>query len=204
MNIIEKKTDISLDELEYFLKQEYVSVDTETTGLNYRTDKLCTIQLFAGDLGIILKYSISTPYDNLKSLFLSNKVTKIFHNAVFDVSFLMNNLALERFGKLVCTKISSKIISGLDHNNSLKILLYKYLNVSIDKQEQMSDWSKDNLSKSQKMYAINDVRYLLPLWEKLRQELEDRGRCEIAYSCFGFIPTYKLMTDMEIDNIFKY
>ena len=204
MDLIEKKADISLDEFNFYVERGYVSVDTETTGLDYRTDKLCTVQLFADNLGIILQYSNSLPYDNLKRLFLSNQIIKIFHNAVFDVSFLMKNLNLEDFGKLVCTKISSKILNGLEHKNSLKALLNEYLNVSIDKREQMSDWSKEILSQSQKMYALNDVRYLYPLWDKLRQELEHSGQYAIASKCFEFVPIYKTMTDMGIENIFKY
>ena len=113
MNLIEKKTDISLGELHFFKECGYVSIDTETTGLNYKLDRLCTIQLYAENCGIIIQFSKTEMFNNLKKLFLSDQVIKIFHNAVFDVSFLMENLNLNSFGLLVCTKISSKIVNGL-------------------------------------------------------------------------------------------
>ena len=143
-------------------------------------------------------------FNNLKKLFLSDQVIKIFHNAVFDVSFLMENLNLNSFGLLVCTKISSKIVNGLAHNNTLKALVSEYLGIQISKEERQSDWTQELLSESQKIYAINDVKYLYPLWNKLRNELIENDKYAVATNCFDFIPTYKVMTDMGIDNIFNY
>ena len=92
MQIIEKEKDLSIKEKNFFFEMGYVCVDTETTGLSYLNDKLCTIQLFCEDYNIIIKFDKRQDYDNLKEILYSDKVTKIFHNAVFDVSFLMKNL----------------------------------------------------------------------------------------------------------------
>lgn len=202
MQISEK--DLSTKEKDYLFKVGYVCIDTETTGLNYLKDELCTIQLCCKDFTSIIKFDKYQAYDNLKEVLYSKKVTKIFHNAVFDVSFLMKNLNMDFFGKLVCTKIASKIVNGLEHNNSLKPLLKEYLNVDIDKSEQLSNWSKSVLSESQKEYAINDVKYLYCLWNKLHIELVNMGLEEIAIKCFEFIPCYKKITDFGIENIFAY
>ena len=202
MQIFEK--DLSENEKNYLLEMGYVCVDTETTGLNYLNDELCTIQLFSKDYAAIIKFNKFEEYNNLKEILYSNKVIKIFHNAVFDVSFLMKNLKMEYFGTLVCTKIASKIVNGLEHNNSLKPLLKEYLNIDINKSEQLSNWANDTLSDSQKEYAINDVKYLYHLWDKLRMELESKGLEEIANKCFEFIPCYKNITDLGIENIFAY
>lgn len=204
MHVIEKGKDLSIKEKNFFLKMGYVCVDTETTGLNYLEDQLCIIQLFCEDYNIIIQFNKGQEYDNLKEILYSNQVTKIFHNAVFDVSFLMKNLNMDNFGKIVCTKIASKIVNGLGHNNSLKPLLKEYLNVEINKSEQLSDWTKSVLSASQKEYAINDVRFLYPLWNELYMELVDKGLEEIAVKCFEFVPYYKKITDLGIENIFTY
>lgn len=204
MQIIEKKNDLSIKEKEYFFEQGYVCVDTETTGLNYLNDKLCTIQLFCEEYSVIIKFDEYQDYANLIEVLYSDKVTKIFHNAVFDVSFLMKNLNMNDFGKIVCTKIASKIVNGLEHNNSLKPLLKEYLNVEINKSEQLSDWSKSVLSDSQKEYAINDVKFLYRLWNELYIELVKRELEEVAEKCFEFVPCYKKVTDLGIENIFAY
>jgi len=204
MQLIEKDDDLSDKEKNLFLKSQYICIDTETTGLSYINDKLCTIQLFSEGYCIIIKYNNCLEYENLKELLLSDKVVKIFHNAVFDVSFLMINLKLDNFGKLVCTKIASKILNGLGHNNSLKYLLNEYLNIEISKTERLSNWSKDLLSDSQKEYAINDVKYLYQLWDALYGELREQGVEQIAFKCFEFVPYYKKLTDKGIENIFVY
>ena len=202
MQIIEKEDDLSIKERLLFFEAGYMCVDTETTGLNYLVDKLCTIQLFCEGYSIIIKFNRHQTYDNLKELLYSDKVTKIFHNAVFDVSFLMKNLNMDNFGKLVCTRIASKLVNGLEHSNSLKPLLKEYLNVEINKSEQLSDWSKKILSDSQKKYAVNDVRYLYHLWNKLYKEIIDKDLEEVAVKCFEFVPYYKKITDLGIENIF--
>lgn len=205
MKIIEKNdSDISIEELNIFKASGYVCVDTETMGLNYLLDALCTIQLFCEECSILIKYNNEMKYENLLELFYSNDVIKIFHNAVFDVSFLMNNLKMSDFGKLVCTRIASKLVNGIEHNNSLKPLLKEYLGIEIDKKHQVSDWSRKDLSIEQKKYAMNDVRYLYLLWEKLYTQLKDKGMLDLAYECYRFVPRYKELTDKGIQNIFAY
>ena len=95
MQIIEK--DLSKKERDYLFEMGYVCVDTETTGLNYLNDELCTIQLFCEDFSVIIRFSKYQEYNNLKEVLYANQVTKIFHNAVFDVSFLMKNLKIITF-----------------------------------------------------------------------------------------------------------
>lgn len=204
LQVIEKEKDLTKKEKDFLVESGYVCIDTETTGLNYMNDKLCTIQLFCDEYSIIVRYNSCYDYENLKEVLYSKEVLKVFHNAVFDVSFLMKNLNMNCFGELACTKIASKIVNGLEHNNSLKPLLKEYLNVDIDKSEQLSDWSKEILTESQKQYAVNDVQYLYRLWGKLKKELVNKGLEEVAVNCFRFIPYYKKTTDLGIENIFKY
>jgi ribonuclease D len=46
------------------------------------------------------------------------------------------------------------------------------------KSEQKSDWSRRPLSEKQLSYAINDTRFLEQLAERLRRELDERGRID--------------------------
>lgn len=197
-------SDISKEFLEVCTNNGYVCVDTETTGLDYRTAELCTIQLFCDNQAVIIKYESQKDYVYLKELLLSKNIMKVFHNAVFDVSFLMRNLKLDKFGKVVCTKISAKLIRGLEQKNSLKNLLKQYLDVEMDKSQQLSDWTVDKLSEEQKQYAINDVKYLYCLWIELEKQLYEKSIYELAIKCFEFVPNYIKLTDRNIDNIFVY
>lgn len=199
-----RKEDITQEFLQLCEKEGYVCVDTETTGLNYKTDRLCTIQLYCKNTALIIQYNPQEKYKHMKELFLSDDIIKVFHNAVFDVAFLMKNLKLCYFGRLVCTKISAKLLHGLEHKNSLKNLLNEYLEINVDKSQQLSDWTVEALSDNQKQYAINDVKYLYCLWNKMKQQIERENLSELAYKCFEFVPNYVSLTDMNIDNIFVY
>lgn len=199
-----KNRDISEQELKLFCKCKYISIDTETTGLDFLNDKLCTIQLLCEEYAALIKYNPNIEYIKLKELLLNSEIIKIFHNAVFDVSFLMKNLNLQNFESIVCTKISSKLVNGLKHNNSLKFLIKEYLNVDISKEMQLSDWSSDVFTENQIEYAMNDVKYLYNLWCRLKEELNNKELYSIAEDTFKYIPSYIKLKRMGVDNIFVY
>lgn len=196
--------DIANHELEELINSKFIAIDTETTGLNAKIDKLCTIQIFNGNIGFLFNFDPNNEYLNLRSLFSNSDIIKIFHNAVFDVNFLTSNFGKLEIENIVCTKISSKIINGVEANNSLKGLIKRYLNIDINKQQQLSDWSKVNLSKDQIEYAMNDVRYLYDLWSCLEKELINNKLYDDAKRCFNFIPIYIKLYNKGIDNIFTY
>lgn len=198
------KNDLTIEELIKLSSSKYIAIDTETTGLNAKKDKLCTIQIFNGNMGFILSFDYNNEYINLRKLLLNPEIIKIFHNAIFDVNFLTSNLDGIKMDNIACTKISSKLINGLENDNSLKGLLKKYLNVDINKQQQLSDWSKNDLTKEQIEYAMNDVKYLYDLWIYLEKELIEEKMLEVAFQCFKFIPTYVALYNKGIENIFTY
>ena len=73
-----------------------VAIDTETLGLNPHRDRLCVVQLSAGDgtahLVQIAKGQTEAP--RLQALLTDPKVLKIFHFARFDVAVLKKHLGI--------------------------------------------------------------------------------------------------------------
>ena len=66
-----------------------VAIDTETLGLNPHRDRLCLVQLSAGDGTAHLVQLGRDDYAkavNLKALLTDPKVLKIFHYARFDLA----------------------------------------------------------------------------------------------------------------------
>jgi ribonuclease D len=172
-----------------------VAIDTETMGLDARRDRLCLVQLSAGD-GTAHCVQIIPPAlggrgadcPNLKRLLADPAVLKIFHFARFDVAMLHHALGVT-VSPVVCTKIASKLVRTFTDRHGLKDLLKELLGVEISKQQQSSDWGAPDLTPEQLAYAASDVLHLHALWAKLKVLLEREGRLDLAQSCFGFLPT---------------
>ncbi len=167
-----------------------VAVDTETLGLLPRRDKLCVVQLSAGDgnAHVVQLDRASYGAPNLKALFANPAITKIFHYARFDVAVIRHYLGVETT-PLYCTKIASKLTRTYTDRHGLKDLVKELLGIELNKQQQSSDWGAHVLSDAQKQYAAQDVLYLHELKSRLDQMLAREGRAGLAQACFDFIPT---------------
>ncbi len=167
-----------------------VAVDSETMGLDLSRDRLCLIQLSAGDGVCHLVQFEKGNYDapNLKALLGDPGITKIFHFARFDVTAIRLYLGID-CTPVYCTKIASKLIRTYTDRHGLKDLCRELLGVEISKQQQSSDWGAAELSRDQLAYAASDVLYLHQLRTKLDAMLAREGRSDLAASCFGFLPT---------------
>jgi ribonuclease D len=167
-----------------------VAVDCETMGLVPGRDRLCLVQLSAGDghCHLVQVAAGQTEAPNLCRLLANPEVLKIFHFGRFDIAVLDHT-----FGVLAApaydTKIASKLIRTFTDRHGLKYLLQDLLNVDISKQQQQSDWGADELTPAQLDYAASDVLHLHRLKGALDQLLVREGRMELAQACFDFLPT---------------
>jgi len=167
-----------------------VAVDTETMGLDPKRDRLCLVQLSAGD-GTVHLVQIAqgqTQAPNLARLLADPAVLKLFHFARFDIAALQNALGVVT-APVWCTKIASRLVRTYTDRHGLKYLLAELLGVDISKQQQSSDWGADTLTEAQLAYAASDVLYLHRLKEALDAMLEREGRAELAQACFDFLHT---------------
>jgi ribonuclease D len=167
-----------------------VAVDTETMGLKPGRDRLCLIQLSAGDgichLVQFAKGRYAAP--NLKALLTDQGVTKIFHFARFDVMVIRRYLEVD-CRPVYCTKIASKLVRTYTSAHGLKDLCRQLLGIEISKEQQSSDWGAETLSDEQVAYAASDVLYLHALKDKLDAMLAREGRGDLARACFDFMNT---------------
>lgn len=166
-----------------------VAIDTETLGLKPHRDRLCLVQLSAGDGNAHLVQldgkDFSVP--RLKVLLTDPAVLKIFHFGRFDLAVLAHHLGVMP-EPVYCTKIASKLARTYTDRHGLKDLCGELLGVELSKQQQSSDWGADKLSDQQRHYAASDVLYLHALKEKLDHMLAREGRVAAADACFRFLP----------------
>jgi ribonuclease D len=167
-----------------------VAVDSETMGLRPGRDRLCLVQLSAGDgdahLVQLPQGDFAAP--NLKALMLDPAVTKIFHYARFDIAVMQAYLGVMTT-PIYCTKIASKLVRTYTDRHGLKDLCRELLGVDLSKQQQSSDWGATDLSEEQRTYAASDVLYLHRIRAILDERLAREKRTEIVQACFDFLPT---------------
>lgn len=167
-----------------------VAIDSETLGLNPHRDRLCLLQLSAGDGSAHLVQFDGKDYSapRLKALLVDPGVLKIFHFARFDVAVLQKYLDVTT-APIYCTKIASKLVRTYTDRHGLKDLTSELLGIEMSKQQQSSDWGAETLSDQQRHYAATDVLHLHQLKAKLDSMLEREGRAHLAQAAFGFLPT---------------
>jgi ribonuclease D len=166
-----------------------VAIDTETMGLDPNRDRLCLVQLSAGDgVGHLVQFAkggYAAP--RLKALLADPAVLKIFHFGRFDIAMLQRYLGVTA-RPVYCTKIASRLVRTFTDRHGLKDLVRDLLGIEISKQQQSSDWGSPELSDEQLRYAASDVLHLHALKAKLDDMLAREGRTALAQACFDFLP----------------
>ncbi|NYS24493.1 ribonuclease D [Rhodobacteraceae bacterium 2376] len=167
-----------------------VAIDCETMGLNPIRDRLCLVQLSAGDgdAHLVQIAQGQTMAPNLVRLLADPEVLKLFHFGRFDIAAMAHAFGVVT-APVYCTKIASKLVRTYTDRHGLKYLLAELLGVDISKQQQTSDWGAAELSAAQREYAASDVLHLHRLRGALDARLEREGRVELARRCFEFLPT---------------
>ncbi|MEN9219474.1 MAG: hypothetical protein Q6J68_06545 [Thermostichales cyanobacterium SZTDM-1c_bins_54] len=198
--------DLPAANLEIYLRDPYVAVDTETMGLVLHRDRLCLVQL-CNPQGLVTAVRIpqgTTAAPNLERLLTDPGVEKIFHYARFDLAALQVNLGI-RVAPIFCTKVASKLARTYTSKHGLKELIQELCGVELDKSAQSSDWGAvGDLTEQQLAYAANDVRYLIPARHKLETMLKRENRWDLAQKCMACIPTFAELDRLGYSAVFEH
>ncbi len=197
MNFDLVENDISDEQLQSMKQAGMVAMDSETLGLQVKTDRLCLLQLSSGDgRALLVKFSardniVNYQAPNIKKLLQDKDIVKIFHFARFDMAVLYFYLQTMP-SNIYCTKIASKIIRPDAKKHSLGNLSQDLLGITLDKEQQVSNWGLEKLSDAQLTYAASDVLYLHQIKEKLEAMANDEQKKWVA-TCHQFLSTRVLL-----------
>lgn len=180
--------------VESLATQPAIGLDTETTDLEPHTARLRLIQL-ATPTGVSIidvdafhgrDLANDDDFRPLRELLAAPRPIKIAHNAKFDAKFIKHKLGVD-LGGLFDTLLASQLVSAgdIEERHGLSVVATRYLNESVDKTEQASNWDFE-LSTAQLEYAARDAAILLPLREKLIEQLKANSlvRCaQLEFEC---------------------
>ena len=206
--------DLTEDQLQHYLKQKEIAVDTETMGLNPLRDRLCVVQLCDRSRKAVLVQIPAVPgrtaplppavgAPRLKRLLEDPGIMKILHFARFDVAAIRHHLGIV-MSPIFCTRTASKLVRTYTDRHGLKDVALELADVEMDKTSQSTDWSRSDLSPAQLKYATADVTLLHVLMDKLSMMLAREGRTELAAECFKTIPLMSQLDLMGYESLFEH
>ncbi len=149
----------------------WVAVDTEADSLHAYPEKVCLIQIstVSGDelVDPLAQINLDPLLDGLSGHEL------IMHGADYDLRLLQKHHEFIP-GAIFDTMLAARLL-GL-RQFSLSHLVEKYLEVKLEKGPQKANWALRPLTERMASYARNDTRYLKPLSDKLKLELQQKNR----------------------------
>ena len=150
-----------------------LALDTEGASFHRFVDRVYLLQLSTEHHeAVIDPLPIGIP-ERLGVLLEDRSVEVILHDADYDLRLLHQDYGW-RVTNLFDTRVAAQLL-GL-RAFGLAALLEQYFGLKIDKKHQRADWSMRPLTADMLDYAAQDTRHLLPLRQRLRQELEKKGR----------------------------
>ena len=149
----------------------WLALDTEADSLHAYPEKVCLIQIStaAGDKLIdpLAKIDLNPLLDAL------NAHELIMHGADYDLRLLRKHHEFVP-SAIFDTMLASRLLG--ERQFGLGSLVEKFLGVKLDKGSQKADWARRPLTERMEKYARNDTHYLKPLADKLKFELQQKGR----------------------------
>ena len=150
--------------------QEYskiVGVDIETTGLDCFKDSIRLIAVYGDDFSYV-----GDKLQEVEDILSDSTVLKVFHNALFDVSFLkVAGIEVKNYSDTI---VMAKIISNSAVFDSLEYLAKKYLNLELDKELQHSENWQAELTQEHHDYCLKDAEVTLKLFRVLYDLIVER------------------------------
>lgn len=177
----------------------WIAIDTEADSLHAYPEKVCLIQIStpAGDelIDPLAKIDLDPLFKTLSEHEL------IMHGADYDLRLLRKHhdfVPQAIFDTMLASRLLGITQFGLTH------LVAHYLGVTLEKGSQKADWAQRPLTERMETYARNDTHYLKPLADRLKSELEAKGRLEWhRESCARLIADCAQVRPADPDGVWR-
>ena len=200
-------TDATLAELvREIAAADRVALDTEADSLHSYREKLCLLQISVsvaananGHDDFIVDPLAGVDLEPLRQVLEPREI--VLHGADYDLRMLRRGLNFTAH-RIFDTLIAARLLGIREF--SLAALLKRYFGLELPKGSQKANWAKRPLPARMAEYAINDVRYLLPLAEKLEAELDRIQRRDwLRQSCERAIEQAALARVRNQDELWR-
>lgn len=161
-----------------------MALDTEGASFHRFVDRVYLLQLATPTGNAIIDPLTvdAATLGPLGVLLESIDVEAVFHDADYDLRLLQQDYGWH-VRNIFDTRVAAQML-GLKAFG-LAALLDRYFGVKMDKKHQRADWSMRPLPDDMLEYAALDTMYLLELRDRMKAELQQKGRLEWAREEFA-------------------
>ena len=152
----------------------YCAIDTEFIREKTYYPILALIQIATEQHQACIDPLAINDFSPLLKLLSNESLLKVFHSSSQDLEILF-----QKFDTLPVPVFDTQVaaaVLGYNHQISYADLVHQITGVRLEKKHTRADWSRRPLSEDELDYAMDDVRYLLPVYTQLRDELESSKR----------------------------
>ncbi len=187
--------------VEHLLGEAIIAVDTESNSLYVYRERVCMLQFSTHQGDFLVDPLVLKDLSPLAPVFASPDLEKVFHAAEYDVICLKRDFHFQ-FAGLFDTMIASRILGRSAFG--LGDLLQSEFGVQIDKHYQRADWGQRPLPAGLLQYARLDTHFLIPLRQRLADELDAHGLRPLAQEDFARLASLETngRNDQPKDNDF--
>jgi len=159
-------------------KEKEIAFDLEADSLHRYREKICLIQISTATSNIVIDpLACRGSLEGLGTLLGDAGVRKVVHGGDYDVRLLKKDFGFgvrNLFDTMVAAQLSGRRQFGL------AAILEESFSVSMDKKYQKAEWSARPLAKELLAYAALDTAWLLPLKQRMEEDLSRLGRLSWA------------------------
>src|SRR5690242_1631397 len=204
---VNNETALYLDkqsEVERFLNEisdvRELALDTEGASFHRFLDRIYLLQISTRERNAIVDPLPLGSLPKLGEILQDKNVEVVFHDADYDLRLLHQDYGWH-VTNIFDTRVAAQLL-GIK-SFGLAALLEQFFDVKLDKKHQRADWSMRPLPADMLEYAVQDTRFLLPLRDHMKNELERRGRWSWAQEEFGRLEGTRWETESEMEGFLR-
>jgi ribonuclease D len=152
----------------------YCAIDTEFVRESTYYAELALIQIGSGEHFACIDPLAIDDFAPFATLLLQPGLLKVFHSCSQDLEILYQKFAAVP-SPVFDTQLAAAVL-GYNHQISYADLVQQICGVTLDKKHTRANWMRRPLSADELDYAMDDVRYLIPVYEHINEALRDSRR----------------------------
>ena len=152
----------------------YCAIDTEFIRESTYYAELALIQVGSGDSFACIDPLAITDFTPFAELLVKPDLLKVFHSSSQDLEILYQKFAAVP-SPVFDTQLAAAVL-GYSHQISYADLVQQLCGVTLEKKHTRANWTRRPLSEDELDYAMDDVRYLLSVYEQLHEQLQASRR----------------------------